>query len=192
MKKQLDIMKLESTMLRASDLIDAYDKHDINFTSKVKEWLFIIEQILKEAGMSQVSEIGSLRGSLISASRGFFDPLFNIDIKNGKRKSELALAMYSVTRCSEIIKKIIDPYLEERVKAKNLLVQILVVAAQNKLLDFYWKLSSNDKNNMEYVWQQLSLNENIQNGLHQVQAMVTYPYALIMMKQQLDSWEQLM
>jgi hypothetical protein len=189
MQKYLNTEALETHLLHIKTLMDEYQNQGQHLYSNLLHWFHQIETILQNAQMVSVSEISILRGVLISAERGYFDPNYGVLPKGrSKRKALFSLSVILIRKAQEVINKELKPYIEDEKEARSLLKQIILVADSNHHLEFVKHFSNEQKENTAQIWAILEKDENIRQGFCQVKAKVSYPKALQILHQLL--WER--
>ena len=183
-------LELQDCILDVPRLVSLYEKKDPVFIEKLKQWFLDCEAILQRYNKPQVAQIATLRGEIIAGTRGYIDPFFQINNETSKRKASLALAMFCLKRAEELLTEIVRPFNAQQEEAKGLLRQILLVAVQNKLLDSFWNNYNGQIVQIQSLWQQLLLYEDIKHGLNQVRSLIPAPFAWQIMNEILTDWQK--
>lgn len=184
-------LELQAYILDIPSLVDLYDKKDPTFVEKLKQWFIKCEEVLLRYNKPQTSQMATLRGEIISATRGYFDPCFNISSESlSKRKASLSLAMFCLKRAEEILTGLVEPFEKQQEEARSLIRQILLVAIQNGMLASFWTGYNGQIAQIQNLWNQLIQYEEIKHGLNQVKSLVPTHLAWQIMNEFLTNFQK--
>lgn len=174
---------------KVSELVDMYSKNEPFFLSKLKEWLAKTEEYLQIEKRPELSRIASLRGSIISAERGIFEPDFAIPAKTPKRKAGAAIGMMCLNKAQDVLNEILLPVKQAEAEAKDTISQVILVSDQNGILHEFWKDKALNSQNIIAYWQGLTQINEIRVGLDKALSLVGKEKAFLFM---LDSIQKIL
>ena len=182
------IDELQVLLEQVPALVNKYESNDSSFPESSKQWLRCGEKLLTTYHKAQVSVLAGLRGFIVAAESGVYEPSFALDPKMRKRKASAATAIFSLNRAQEILQSVLNPVVVEVEEARTLIKQVLVLADQKNILAEYMEAADEVTNNLLTLWYNLSKTEDIRVGLNRILTLVSHAEALKLMEEILYGW----
>ncbi len=180
---------LKTLLVQTPCLADKYENKDINFVESFKEWLIKGEKLLKSYNEPKTSELAGLRSTIIAAERGLYDRnTFVVPSTNSRKKISSSIAAVSLFKAQEILQEILNPLAENIKNAKNLLKQILALAAQKNLIKTHWMSKGDLSKKLQNLWLSFKEDSDLKSSTNHVLTLVSYIDALRLIEEILDEW----
>ena len=116
------------------DIVRAYENQDYSFIEKVKTWLSAVEDLLKKYQMAEVSNISSLKGTLISVERGLIPSDILFKGRSTPKKIRQASALKIANDVNNILNEMVGAFNLKLNEAVTLARQLFAIASQKGLL----------------------------------------------------------
>lgn len=180
--------EISALLVQSSSLVDKYENNDASFVELFKEWLIKGEDLLKRYNKPHVSELAGLRIITIAAERGVYSNDINIAPTKRKRKISSSIAAISLNKAQNILQNVLKPVLENIEQAKNLIKQMLVMAAQKNLINKYWLTNEDLSTKLQNLWKAFREDTDLKVLANHVLTIVSYVDTLRLMEEILDEW----
>lgn len=187
-QKSLLIKGLHLLFEEVPILVNKYESRDSDFTFAVKKWLSNGETLLTKNKRPEVSELASLRGTIIAADRGVIDPSFSIDIKLRKGKATRAVTLFSLHKGQSILRSVLDSLIDDAKEAETIIKQIIALAGQNGLLIEYFKNRKPGRQDLKSLWPFLAKTEDIRVGMNRILTLISFDDLVTFTETVLDGW----
>lgn len=183
----IELERLNAELQRVPGLIDLYENREYRFTGDVKDWLQDVEQVLRAANVSIISDIAAGRGEIISAERGNRPASVSLPARATKRKVTESTALHCLNQAQSTILSAISADQETLEQAEKSLRGLLVVAKQRGILNngiqppFTMPV-------LRQFWGSLVADETIGPHTAGLLGLLRFRDALIMLGRVLDEW----
>jgi len=172
------VSELKRPLLELPELVT--DLHQRKFSSidQLFTWLVEIEKKLKQLNFAECAEVAGWRAQL---SQLKFDTSGK---PNERKKRQFKKALEIIQPTQACISRIIAPLEEKIDQARDLIKQILNVAASLHLLPK--STPQNFNSYIHHVWNILSAHEQIKNGMNNIKSLVGMTDGLQILAEEID------
>ena len=169
-------------------LIQQYEERDYRFLSSVNSWLLRCEACFADKQAMQASQVASLRGRLIAAGRGIFEPDFASSVNLKKSKMVDLVALQAIQSSQDILITSVRP-LEERLNEAELIILQLIALADQKGLVSHDLIEHARDGATREIWHTFAQYNDLKSGLNKVLTFVSFDDALMLLEKHLRLWE---
>ena len=172
------INQLKPPLLEVPDLVTSLYKKKFSSLDDLMDWLVKIENRLKQLNYSECAEIAGLRAQLAQHK-------FSVGVKpTEKKKRQFHKALEVIYPAQEAVTKIIFPLEEKIEQARDLMKQILNVAASLNILPK--PTPQNFNSYIHNVWSILATHEQIKNGINNIKSLIGMTDGLQLLAEEIE------
>jgi len=157
MKKSQFILvsQLKEKLQEFPDIVSSLEMKDLHFIEKTFLWLKSVEDIFSTNNISEVSEMAGFRSKILTAK---FSDERGANIKRNQTK----IAAASLYDIQNTVLNVLMPYEQKLSECREIIKQLLVLAAQTKKLEHTKEISFEDF--VQKVWQYMLYDDNLRAG----------------------------
>lgn len=182
----VNLEEIQNILLRVPELVNCFEKHDINFTDLVKEWLTQVEQVLVNNRLPIAADVAVLRGVLISAERGVLPIGMEIIGRNTRRRVKDGAAAEVLRKTDEIISHAINGYASQVQEGEHIARQLVALARQKGRIPD-GSDASNHTEMLNAIWNAMLKDPELEAGTTHLAGLVGTYDALILIDRMLSA-----
>ncbi|MCL5267157.1 MAG: hypothetical protein M1469_03520 [Bacteroidetes bacterium] len=130
----VNMEEIQNLLLRVPEIVEYYERRDIRFAEKTKDWLVQVERVLADNKLAVLANVASLRGILISAERGSLPAGVEIAGQKTVRKIKSAVAADVIQKASSLVSDAIAGTSAATAEGDRLARQLFALAKRKNII----------------------------------------------------------
>lgn len=185
MKKSLlnIVYQLNEQLLAYPQIVDLLEQKDYNFVPKFYSWMKETEEILKNNGLSEVSEIAGLRAKILATR-------YSEDQRNSAKKQQSKVSAEILYDTQALVLKIIKPYEARVEECRELISHLLNIVNQSEAIR-YNSESDDFQQFLNQLWTLFTNHQQLKPGAVKLQSYLSQQDILRIMAEEinLQDWQ---
>lgn len=177
MLRCLQLEEIERHLLEIPSLVDAYERRETDFMTKLISWLVSLENAFQQNRMPMAGDIATSRALIISAGRGIVPDGTHIQGRVTRRKLRDTVAISALHTVSSIALDSIATDRDRHRQAEEMVRRIVAIAITKRLAGFG---AEENQFSDEDRWSSLNSDSDTQGGVVQLEGLVGHTDALIL------------
>lgn len=149
------VTRLKEKLQEFPNIVSSLETKDPHFIEKIFTWLKSIEDIFSTDNISEVSEIAGFRSKILSAK-------FSDERGANFKKNQIKIAAENLYNIQNTVLNVLLPYEQKMNECREIIRQLLVLAAQTKKLTYNKDMDFEDF--VKKVWQYILYDDNLKAG----------------------------